>query len=35
MRSAVSSSVWQESTGTMRWVLDWYTPLMILPRRLS
>ena len=35
IRSAVSSSVWQESMGTILWVLDWYTPLTILPRRLS
>ena len=31
----VSPILGMESTGTMRWVLDWYTPLMILPRRLS
>ena len=35
IRSAVSSSVWQESMGTIRWVLDWYTPLTILPCHLS
>ena len=33
--SAVSSSVRQESTGTTQWLLDWYTPEMILLCRLS